>query len=113
MGKGPDSLGLFVNRRCGGKLPPVKVIATVSGGLVALDGRNRNTRRKIMKNVYEGSGSDPLILKRGRDLIKTRPLSLFLFIFSLVRRGICREMSHRIMDSGKRPEKGVFHHDEH
>lgn len=53
MGKGPDSLGLFVNRRCGGKLPPVKVMATVLGGLVALDGRNRNTRRKIMRNVYE------------------------------------------------------------
>lgn len=60
MGKGPDSLGLFVNRRCGGKLPPVKVMATVLGGLVALDGRNRNTRRKIMKkNVYEFiSGAD-------------------------------------------------------
>ena len=53
MGKEPDSLGLFVNRRCGGKLPPVKVMVTVFGKLVALDGRNRNTRRKIMKNVYE------------------------------------------------------------
>ena len=34
-------------------------MATVLGGLVALDGRNRNTRRKIMANVYEFmSGSD-------------------------------------------------------
>ena len=42
-----------------GKLPPPKVMVTVFGKLVALDGRNRNTRRKIMRNVYEFiSGAD-------------------------------------------------------
>lgn len=54
--KGP---GYFVRKGWWEIEPPPKVMATVFGGLVALDGRNRNTRRIIMANVYEFiSGSD-------------------------------------------------------
>ena len=53
MGKGPDSPGYFVRKGWWEIEPHPKVMVTVFGKLVALDGRNRNTRRKIMKNVYE------------------------------------------------------------